>query len=94
MFSAFMEAVLCVAPRVIFTDADPAVIAAVLSVFGEDTLHYWCIWHIYQNLDKKFKASMPDYNGDMNNYAGSNVVSINARLADTLDSEKTQEKTH
>jgi hypothetical protein len=63
MYCAFMEAVQNVAPAVLFTDADPAVTSAVLTVFGEDTLHFWCIWHIYQNLDKKFKGSIPDYKG-------------------------------
>ena len=58
MFEQFMEAVEGLAPDVLFTDADPAVNTAVITTFGEGTIHLWCIWHIIHNLQIKFESKM------------------------------------
>ena len=58
MYTQFMHAVSGVAPGVLYTDADPAVNAAVITCFGEATVHCWCIWHILINLESKFARSM------------------------------------
>ena len=61
MFKQFLHAVSGLAPGVLFTDADPAVNAAVILVFGAETIHLWCLWHILENLNKKFAMQMgPD----------------------------------
>jgi len=44
-------------PRVLVTDGDPAVNAAVMVQFP-DTFHMHCIWHISQNLPKQLKGKL------------------------------------
>lgn len=43
-------------PRVIFTDADPGMQAAIICEFPE-TLHLWCQWHVVQNAAKRVPAN-------------------------------------
>jgi hypothetical protein len=42
-------------PHCLFTDADPAVHAAVRQCFGPETDHFWCLWHIGKNLVEKLR---------------------------------------
>ena len=58
MYSKFLKAVNGVCPGVLITDADPAVTSAVINVFGEETEHIWCIWHIDINLKKNLQSKM------------------------------------
>ena len=46
-------------PCCLFTDADRAVHAAVRHVFGKHTHHFWCLWHIGENLWKKLQPKDP-----------------------------------
>jgi hypothetical protein len=57
-YDKFLKAVNGVCPGVLITDADPAVTSAVIAVFGEETEHIWCIWHIDCNLKKNLKSKM------------------------------------
>ena len=43
--------------RVLVTDGDPAVNAAVMVQFP-DTFYMHCIWHISQNLPKQLKGKL------------------------------------
>ena len=38
------------APSVMFTDSDPAMAAGIKHVFGDETAHLLCVYHIAQNL--------------------------------------------
>ena len=46
-----------ISPKVLVTDGDPAVNAAVMVQFP-DTFHMHCIWHITQNLPKQLKGKL------------------------------------
>ena len=43
-------------PDVIFTDGDEQMINAIEEVFGEETIHLRCIWHIWKNFYQKFHS--------------------------------------
>src|SRR5437764_11145662 len=45
------------APRVLFTDADPGMIAAIHTTLPS-TKHNYCIWHIRKNLEKNLKGKL------------------------------------
>ena len=45
------------APHVLFTDADPAMIAAIYETLPM-TKHNYCIWHIRKNLEKNLKGKL------------------------------------
>jgi MULE transposase domain len=36
-------------PKTILTDQDPSMRAAIQKVFGSDTVHKCCIWHVLRN---------------------------------------------
>ncbi|CAB4425441.1 unnamed protein product [Rhizophagus irregularis] len=44
-------------PRVLFTDADPAMVAAIHETLPS-TKHNYCIWHICKNLEKNLKGKL------------------------------------
>ena len=44
-------------PKVLFTDADTGMIAAIHETFSE-IKHNYCIWHIYKNLKKNLKGKL------------------------------------
>ncbi|CAB1108490.1 unnamed protein product [Ectocarpus sp. CCAP 1310/34] len=46
-------------PKVILTDADLAMTAAIASCWP-DTLHLHCLWHIFKNVLKNCSSSFPD----------------------------------
>ena len=48
-----------IVPKVLYTDADPALIAAVRNNY-QDTHHLHCIFHIDLNLRKKLKGKLRD----------------------------------
>ena len=52
------------APNVIFTDADPAMVAAIHESLPT-TKHNYCIWHIRKNLDKNLKGKL---HGEYSNF--------------------------
>ena len=37
-------------PNVIFTDGDDKLAAAIEAEWGRDTIHLWCVWHLWQNF--------------------------------------------
>ena len=45
------------APRVLFTDADVRMIAAIHETFS-NTKHNYCIWYIHKNLEKNLKRKL------------------------------------
>lgn len=45
----WLEAMDGVAPSLVITDADPAVMPTVASAFP-DALHMWCLWHMLKNI--------------------------------------------
>src|SRR5881275_2631227 len=45
------------APNVLFTDADPAIVAAIHESLPT-TKHNYCIWHIRKNLEKNLKGKL------------------------------------
>ena len=45
------------APNVLFTDADPAMVAAIHESLPT-TKHNYCIWHIQKNLEKNLKGKL------------------------------------
>ena len=49
-------------PKVLFTDADIAMDAAISSMLPE-TLHFWCSWHLNVNLTSNLSGLLqPDFN--------------------------------
>ena len=44
-----------IAPLTFVTDADPAMIAAISTIFPE-TRHMQCLYHLYQNLPKNLRS--------------------------------------
>ncbi|CAG8795645.1 37811_t:CDS:1, partial [Gigaspora margarita] len=44
-------------PSTILTDADPAMSLAISTIMLS-TQHFHCIWHIYQNIQKKLKEKL------------------------------------
>ena len=55
-----LECLLCatdLAPNVLFTDADPAMVAAIHESLPT-TKHNYCIWHIRKNLEKNLKGKL------------------------------------
>lgn len=46
-------------PRVVFTDADPAVSAAISNSWS-GVSHFYCIWHIVLNLTKNLSSALGD----------------------------------
>src|SRR5256884_3202649 len=52
------------APNVLFTDADPAMVAAIHESLPT-TKHNYCIWHIRKNLDKNLKGKL---HGEYSNF--------------------------
>jgi hypothetical protein len=51
------------APRVLFTDADAAMVAAIHEILPS-TKHNYCIWHIRKNLEKNLKGKLCDKYSD------------------------------
>jgi hypothetical protein len=47
------------APRLIFTDSDAAIAAAIRSVWGDRTVHLLCIWHLCLNLNEHASQLFP-----------------------------------
>lgn len=45
------------APNVIFTDADPAMVSAIHETMPS-TKHNYCIWHLRRNLDKNLRGQL------------------------------------
>jgi hypothetical protein len=45
------------APNVLFTDADPAMVSAIHETLPS-TKHNYCIWHLRKNLDKNLKGRL------------------------------------
>jgi hypothetical protein len=45
------------APNVLFTDADPAMVSAVHEMLPS-TKHNYCIWHLRKNLDKNLRGRL------------------------------------
>ena len=45
------------APKVLFTDADASMVAAIHETLPE-TKHNYCIWHIHKNLEKNLKGKL------------------------------------
>src|SRR5256885_2135105 len=45
------------APRVLFTDADAGMVAAIHNTLSL-TKHNYCIWHIRKNLDKNLRGKL------------------------------------
>jgi len=58
-FEQFMIA-FKVAPRVIVTDGDPAMAAAVRNVFATATKHHLCVYHISLNFTEHIKKCFSD----------------------------------
>ena len=52
------------APNVLFTDADPAMVATIHESLPT-TKHNYCIWHIRKNLDKNLKGKL---HGEYSNF--------------------------
>jgi hypothetical protein len=51
------------APNVLFTDADPAMVSAIHETLPS-TKHNYCIWHLRKNLDKNLRGRLrKNYNG-------------------------------
>jgi len=44
-------------PKVLFTDSDPAIIAAIQAVYPQ-TRHLLCIYHLLENVKKKAKSKL------------------------------------
>ena len=44
-------------PKVLFTDSDPAIIAAIQAVYPQ-TRHLLCIYHFLENVKKKAKSKL------------------------------------
>ena len=42
--------------KAIFTDSDPAVATAIRAVYGDDTVHLLCTWHLSLNLASNVKC--------------------------------------
>ncbi|GBC53877.1 protein FAR1-RELATED SEQUENCE 5-like [Rhizophagus irregularis DAOM 181602=DAOM 197198] len=57
IFQCMLESVDNVSPKVIFTDGDPAVIAAIRVIYPQ-TQHLLCIYHIVENVKKKAKSKL------------------------------------
>src|SRR3989442_1381323 len=57
IFQYELESVNNVHPKVIFTDGDPAVIAAIYIVYFQ-ARHLLCIYHIVENVKKKVKSKL------------------------------------
>ena len=55
-YQQYMGAV-AVPPVVVMTDADPGATAAVAKVFPRSR-HFWCLWHIHQNLRKNLGSTL------------------------------------
>jgi hypothetical protein len=53
LFSSLSKATGGLIPKLLFTDADPAMIAAVNSTWTT-TKHHFCLFHIRKNLKKNF----------------------------------------
>ena len=47
------------APSVMFTDSDPAMAAGIKHVFGDETAHLLCVYHIAQNLQDHLAQLFP-----------------------------------
>src|SRR5690242_618986 len=55
-----LECLLCAtdfAPNVLFTDADPVIVAAIYESLPTTKYNY-CIWHIRKNLEKNLKGKL------------------------------------
>jgi MULE transposase domain/FAR1 DNA-binding domain len=61
IFQCILQASNNLPPKVLFTDSDPAIIAAVQIVYPQ-TRHLLCIYHLLENVKKKAKAKL---RGDM-----------------------------
>jgi hypothetical protein len=44
--------------RVLITDACPSVRSAVVSLYGEDFCHFWCLWHILLRLSQNCPSKL------------------------------------
>ena len=47
-------------PKSFWTDSEPGLINAVSQVFP-DTPHFYCLFHIWQNIIKHLKSKIPDF---------------------------------
>jgi hypothetical protein len=57
IFQCTLEAISGVQPKVIFTDSDPAVIAAIQVVYPQ-AYHLLCIYYIIENVKRKAKSKL------------------------------------
>ena len=57
IFRCTLEAIGGVQPKVIFTDSDPAVIAAIQVIYPQ-AYHLLCIYHIVENVKRKAKSKL------------------------------------
>ena len=53
LFQSLLNATGGLMPRLLYTDADPAMVAAVNSSWPK-TKHHFCLFHIRKNLEKHF----------------------------------------
>jgi len=57
IFRCTLQATNNLLPKVLFTDSDPAIIAAVQVVYPQ-TRHLLCIYHLLENVKKKAKSKL------------------------------------
>src|SRR6266498_4517848 len=61
IYQWILQCLLCatngLAPKVLFTDADAGMVAAIHEVLPS-TKHNYCIWHICKNLEKNLKGRL------------------------------------